>query len=149
MHSDLLVARWISRGTRKLPSARSYVLVFVQFQNKIGEFLSIVNASFDAFVDTYKSAFPPTSNVEYQFVMGLLGIVTNVSASPEGREFLITNSNGMEFVRKMVELTPELPLAPGSLSLTRYVPRDEYLLFASSFPLSPSAVDQRASFAKL
>ncbi|RLU23537.1 hypothetical protein DMN91_003742 [Ooceraea biroi] len=91
------------------------------FQDKIGEFLSLINGTFEAFVDTYKGAFPPTSNVEYQFMMGLLGIVTNVSASPEGRQFLITNSNGMEFVRKMVKLTPELPLAPGVLPLKKLI----------------------------
>ncbi|TGZ52375.1 Uncharacterized protein DBV15_09247 [Temnothorax longispinosus] len=91
------------------------------FQNKIGEFLSIVNGTFDAFVNTYRSAFPPTSNVEYQFVMGLLGVVTNISASPEGREFLITNSSGTEFVQKLIKLTPELPSAPGTVSLKRHV----------------------------
>ncbi|XP_024874517.1 heat shock factor 2-binding protein-like [Temnothorax curvispinosus] len=91
------------------------------FQNKIGEFLSIVNGTFDAFVNTYRSAFPPTSNVEYQFVMGLLGVVTNISASPEGREFLITNSSGTEFVQKLIKLTPELPSAPGTVSLKRLI----------------------------
>ncbi|XP_018306427.1 heat shock factor 2-binding protein [Mycetomoellerius zeteki] len=91
------------------------------FQGKIEEFLSIVNGTFGAFVNTYRSAFPPTSNVEYQFVMGLLGIVTNISASPEGREFLITNSNGTEFVQKLIKLTPELPSAPGTVSLKRLI----------------------------
>ncbi|XP_011876176.1 PREDICTED: heat shock factor 2-binding protein-like [Vollenhovia emeryi] len=89
------------------------------FQNTIGEFLSIVNGTFGAFVSTYRSAFPPTSNIEYQFVMGLVGIVSNISASPEGREFLITNSSGTEFVQKLIKLTPELPPAPGARSLKR------------------------------
>ncbi|KAL6444672.1 hypothetical protein ACFW04_002039 [Cataglyphis niger] len=91
------------------------------FQNKIGEFLSIVNGTFGAFINTYRNAFPPTSNIEYQFVIGLLGIVTNISASPEGREFLITNSNGTDFVQKIIKLTPEFPSAPGSLSLKRLI----------------------------
>jgi len=56
--------------------------------------------------------------------MGLLGIVTNISASPEGREFLITNSSGTEFVQKLIKLTPELPSVPGTISLKRY----EYVL---------------------
>ncbi|KAL6265495.1 hypothetical protein P5V15_002291 [Pogonomyrmex californicus] len=89
------------------------------FQNKIAEFLSIVNGTFDAFVDTYRSAFPPINNIEYQFVMGLLGIVTNISASPEGREFLITNSSGTEFVQKLIKLMPELPSTSGAVSLKR------------------------------
>lgn len=103
------------------------IFLLAQFQNKLGELLSIVNGSFDAFVDIYKCALPPTNNVEYQFIMGLLGIVTNVSASPEGREFLIRNTSGLEFVRKIIKLTPELPLVSGSLSLKRY-PEESYII---------------------
>ncbi|XP_020300551.1 heat shock factor 2-binding protein-like [Pseudomyrmex gracilis] len=88
-------------------------------QSEIGEFLAIVNGTFSAFVSIYKFGFPPTSNVEYQFVKGLLGIATNITANPESREFLITNRNGTEFVQKIIKLTPELPPAPGSLSLKR------------------------------
>ncbi|KAG7202996.1 hypothetical protein KM043_010127 [Ampulex compressa] len=90
-----------------------------QFQNKIGEFLLIVNGSFMAFISTYEAAFPPTSNAEYQFVIALLGIVTNISASAEGREFLITNPSGKDFVYNTVKLMPSLPLSTGSLSLKR------------------------------
>ncbi|KAL0106937.1 hypothetical protein PUN28_015451 [Cardiocondyla obscurior] len=90
-------------------------------QDKIGELLSIVNGTFGAFVSTYKSAFPPTSNVEYQFVMGLLGIVTNISARPEGREFLITIPSGTELVQKLIKLTPELPSVPRTVYLKRLI----------------------------
>ncbi|XP_043507690.1 heat shock factor 2-binding protein-like [Frieseomelitta varia] len=89
------------------------------FQHMIGEFLSITDGSFVAFINTYRNAFPPTCNVEYQFIIGLLGIVTNISATPEGREFLITDTNGKAFVQKMVKLMPTLPLSQGSLSLKR------------------------------
>ncbi|XP_017877868.1 heat shock factor 2-binding protein-like [Ceratina calcarata] len=89
------------------------------FQDKIGEFLSITDGSFVAFINTYRNAFPPTCNVEYKFIIGLLGIVTNISATPEGREFLITDPNGRAFIQKMVKLMPTLPLSQGSLSLKR------------------------------
>nr|XP_031825488.1 heat shock factor 2-binding protein-like [Nomia melanderi] len=89
------------------------------FQHKIGEFLLITDGSFLAFVKAYRAAFPPTSNAEYQFIIALLGIVTNISASPEGREFLISNPNGKDFVQKIVSLMPTLPLSQGSLSLKK------------------------------
>ncbi|XP_017758739.1 PREDICTED: heat shock factor 2-binding protein-like [Eufriesea mexicana] len=89
------------------------------FQHMIGEFLSITDGSFVAFINTYRSALPPTCNIEYQFIIGLLGIVTNISATPEGREFLITDTNGKAFVQKMVKLMPTLPFSQGSLSLKR------------------------------
>ncbi|XP_070524559.1 heat shock factor 2-binding protein [Cardiocondyla obscurior] len=95
--------------------------MFSQVQDKIGELLSIVNGTFGAFVSTYKSAFPPTSNVEYQFVMGLLGIVTNISARPEGREFLITIPSGTELVQKLIKLTPELPSVPRTVYLKSFI----------------------------
>ncbi|XP_043582893.1 heat shock factor 2-binding protein-like [Bombus pyrosoma] len=89
------------------------------FQHMIGEFLSITDGSFVAFINTYRNAFPPTCKVEYQFIIGLLGIVSNISAIPEGREFLITDPNGRAFVQKMMKLMPTLPLSQGSLSLKR------------------------------
>ncbi|XP_034177133.1 heat shock factor 2-binding protein [Osmia lignaria lignaria] len=89
------------------------------FQHKIDELLSITDGSFVAFMNTYRDAFPPTCNVEYEFISGLLGIVTNISATPEGREFLITNRNGRDFVQKMIKLMPALPVSQGSLSLQK------------------------------
>ncbi|XP_012150159.1 heat shock factor 2-binding protein isoform X2 [Megachile rotundata] len=89
------------------------------FQHKIDEFLSITDGSFVAFINTYRNAFPPTCNVEYEFISSLLGIVTNISATPEGREFLITNRNGRDFVQKMIKLMPALPVSQGSLSLQK------------------------------
>ncbi|XP_032667112.1 heat shock factor 2-binding protein-like [Odontomachus brunneus] len=90
-------------------------------QSKLEEFLSIVYGTFSAFVNTYKTSLPPTSNVEYKFIIGLLGIVTNLSASPEGREFLITNSSGKEFVLEIIKLIPELPPSSGSSPLKRLI----------------------------
>ncbi|CAK9808445.1 Heat shock factor 2-binding protein [Anthophora plagiata] len=89
------------------------------FQHKIHDFFSITDGSFVAFINTYRNAFPPTCNVEYQFIIGLIGIVTNISASAEGREFLITDQNGRAFVQKMVKFMPTLPLSQGSLALKR------------------------------
>ncbi|XP_078035889.1 heat shock factor 2-binding protein [Augochlora pura] len=89
------------------------------FQHKIGGLLSITDGSFEAFTKTYRTAFPPTSNDEYQFIISLLGIVTNISASPKGREFLITNSNGKDFIKKIVTSMPTLPISQGTLSMKR------------------------------
>ncbi|KAI4500271.1 hypothetical protein M0802_004688 [Mischocyttarus mexicanus] len=89
-------------------------------QNKVREFLSIVSGSFVAFISTYETGIPPTNNVEYQFVLGLLGIVTNISSIPKGREFLITNQNGKDLVEKIIKFMPNFfPVAPGTHSLIR------------------------------
>ncbi|XP_014615712.1 PREDICTED: heat shock factor 2-binding protein-like [Polistes canadensis] len=89
-------------------------------QNKVREFLSIVSGSFVAFISTYETGIPPTNNVEYQFVLGLLGIVTNISSVPKGREFLITNQNGKDLVEKIIKFMPNFfPVASGTHSLIR------------------------------
>ncbi|KAF7394887.1 hypothetical protein HZH66_008061 [Vespula vulgaris] len=89
-------------------------------QNKVREFLSIVSGSFVAFISTYETGIPPTNNVEYQFVLGLLGIVTNISSIPKGREFLITNQNGRDLVEKIIKFMPNFfPIASGKHSLMR------------------------------
>lgn len=107
--------------------------MFSQFQNEVRKFLSIVDGSFGAFIETYRTVFPQMSNVEYQFVIGLLGIVSNISASSEGREFIITNSHGVELVRKMIKLTPELPVTFGASSLKRYTFQSTLLIYINLF----------------
>ncbi|KAK2589238.1 hypothetical protein KPH14_002039 [Odynerus spinipes] len=89
-------------------------------QNKVREFLSIVSGSFVAFISTYETGIPPTNNVEYQFVLGLLGIVTNISSMPKGREFLITNQNGKDLVEKIIKFMPNFfPIVSRTHSLMR------------------------------
>ncbi|KAL2728566.1 heat shock factor 2-binding protein-like [Vespula squamosa] len=97
------------------------VITYFDFlQNKVREFLSIVSGSFVAFISTYETGIPPTNNVEYQFVLGLLGIVTNISSIPKGREFLITNQNGRDLVEKIIKFMPNFfPIASGKHSLMR------------------------------
>ncbi|XP_024935511.1 heat shock factor 2-binding protein isoform X2 [Cephus cinctus] len=84
------------------------------FQNKVGEFLCIVNGSFVSFINTYGDGLPSMNSDEFQFIMGLLGIVTNMSSTPEGREFLITNTNGKDLVQKLVIRISGIPLPSGN-----------------------------------
>ncbi|XP_046745493.1 heat shock factor 2-binding protein-like isoform X2 [Diprion similis] len=91
-----------------------------KFQAKVGEFLCIVNGTFVSFINTYGSVFPSENSDEFQFVKGLCGIVTNLSASPGGRQFLVTHPNGKNLLQKMVKLMPLVPLPTGN-SLARLI----------------------------
>ncbi|XP_046483392.1 heat shock factor 2-binding protein isoform X1 [Neodiprion pinetum] len=91
-----------------------------KFQAKLGEFLCIVNGTFVSFINTYGSVFPSENSDEFQFVKGLCGIVTNLSASPGGRQFLVTHPNGKNLLQKMVKLMPVVPLPTGN-SLARLI----------------------------
>ncbi|XP_012253792.2 heat shock factor 2-binding protein-like isoform X2 [Athalia rosae] len=85
-----------------------------RFQTKVGDFLRIVNGTFGSFVNTYGSVFPSEISDESQFVMGLCGTVANLSANPEGRQFLVTHPNGRDLLRKLIEFMPIIPLPTGN-----------------------------------
>jgi hypothetical protein len=50
----------------------------------------------------------------------MCGIVTNIAATPAGRQFLVTNSNGKELLEQFNRLLPVIP-APSGNCLKRYV----------------------------
>ena len=45
----------------------------------------------------------------FNFMKGLLGTVDNISACPEGREFLVTASNGKELLQLLIKHLPDIP----------------------------------------
>ncbi|KAK0078417.1 hypothetical protein PV325_002523 [Microctonus aethiopoides] len=82
-------------------------------QTKMEEFLSIVKTVFESFVDTFKSNFPPLHNDECQFVMALMGTITNVSSTPLGRQFLATNHTGMNLIKQLIKSLALIPKESG------------------------------------
>lgn len=63
---------------------------------------------------------PSQHTDESQFVLSMCGIVTNIAATPAGRQFLVTNSNGRELLEQFSRLLPVIP-APSGNCLKRYV----------------------------
>lgn len=72
-----------------------------------------------SFTEIYENGLPPVDKVEYKLLRGLLGIVTNVTASPRGRQFLITDSNGKKIIDQLVRLMPMEPLSSATVPLRR------------------------------
>lgn len=100
------------------------VITYFTFQNKIGEFFCIVNGSLLSYVETYSIAMPDTNTNETQFILSLIGIITNIAASPAGREFLTTDPNGKELIQQMLYVMALIPEPSGDCLI-------RYLLFLS------------------
>nr|CAD7407764.1 unnamed protein product [Timema poppensis] len=93
----------------RLPSVVDLILS----GNKVVEFLSIMNGSLVSFLETYSTNMPASSADESQFIMSLCGVVTNIAASPAGRQFLATNEKGKELVAQIVRILPGIPMPDG------------------------------------
>ncbi|EEB16753.1 Heat shock factor 2-binding protein, putative [Pediculus humanus corporis] len=82
--------------------------------NKIGDFFLIVVGTLTSFMDTYRQEIPNQNSDESQFVMSLVGIVTNIAATSEGRLFLIVDEQGKNLVRHFVKILQFIPVPSGN-----------------------------------
>nr|CAD7590774.1 unnamed protein product [Timema genevievae] len=101
------------QGTCSLGSVR-HVTRHMLSGNKVVEFLSIMNGSLVSFLETYNTNMPASSTDESQFIMSLCGVVTNIAASPAGRQFLATNEKGKELVAQIIRILPGIPTPAGN-----------------------------------
>ena len=65
-------------------------------------------------MDTYRQEIPSQNSDESQFVMSLVGIVTNIAATSEGRLFLIVDEQGKNLVRHFVKILQFIPVPSGN-----------------------------------
>ncbi|KAL1131207.1 hypothetical protein AAG570_010825 [Ranatra chinensis] len=81
--------------------------------NKLTEFFCIVSGTLVSFLETYYKEIPNIKSDETQFVLSMGGIIANVAAVPEGRQYLVTDVNGKELVEQIVKLLPTIPAFSG------------------------------------
>lgn len=82
----------------------------------------MVIGTLTSFMDSYKNEIPGQNTDESQFVMSLVGIVTNIAASADGRQFLIVDEQGKSVVRHFVKILQHIPVPSGNC-LKRSCPR--------------------------
>jgi hypothetical protein len=83
-------------------------------QNKVADFLAIVNGSLISFMETYETSLPNQCAEESQFILSMCGIVTNIAATPAGRQFLVTNTNGRDLLEQFNRILPVIPEPSGN-----------------------------------
>ncbi|KAJ8040921.1 Heat shock factor 2-binding protein [Holothuria leucospilota] len=83
--------------------------------SQMKSFIPVVSFTLESFLATYEGEMPENMNEEIQFVLSLVGIVTNVAASAVGREFLSKSSH----CKTLVESFSHLLAKPFSKHLIR------------------------------
>jgi hypothetical protein len=79
-----------------------------------------VNGSLTSFIETYESSLPGHYDDESQFIMSMCGIITNITAAPAGRQFLVSHPMGKELLVQFSRILPVIP-APSGNCLKKYV----------------------------
>ncbi|XP_046387920.1 uncharacterized protein LOC124157329 [Ischnura elegans] len=85
---------------------------------KFPEFLKIATGTLESFNNTYiidsnEMAIPIAGSEEGHFVAGMIGTVTNMSASPSGREILLGSESGQQLLACIVETLAFIPSPRG------------------------------------
>lgn len=90
-HEGLLVARLLWTATKPRSILEKLTS---ECATQLNEFLNLAEGCIYAFAATYKNSTPDSCTDEYQYVISLCGILTNLSSIPEGRLFLMWNPFG-------------------------------------------------------
>lgn len=70
--------------------------------NRMTELITIMDNSLKAFLEVFGRDIPDPCGNEYQFILAWCGILTNVSACPDGRYFLANKTEGQALLANLV-----------------------------------------------
>jgi len=104
----------VSLLQNKTPQNNSCFTTGSVLQNKVADFLDIVNGSLISFMETYETSLPNQYAEESQFILSMCGIVTNIAATPAGRQFLVTDTNGRDLLEQFNRILPVIPEPSGN-----------------------------------
>lgn len=81
--------------------------------NKLAEFFCLVSSTLVSFMETYSREVPDVKCDETQFILSMGGIVANLAAVPEGRQYIVSDFNGKELIEQIIKLLPAIPVISG------------------------------------
>lgn len=90
-HEGLLLSRLLWKATKPRKVLEMLTLRCTQ---ELHDFLNLAEGCVYAFATTYAAAIPDENTDEYQYIVSLFGILTNLSSIPDGRLFLMWNPMG-------------------------------------------------------
>ena len=81
------------------------------FKDNADDFFQLAYHTLESYVNAVHSS--PTrldsANNEYRFVLALMGVITNITASAFGRELLSSHGSGKEVLKTMLNIVSEFP----------------------------------------
>lgn len=90
-HEGLLISRLVWRATKP---RRVLEMLTSECTEELHDLLNLIEACIYSFATTYGDTVPNPNSDEYQYVLCLCGILTNLSSIPDGRLFLMWNPIG-------------------------------------------------------
>ncbi|XP_015120867.1 heat shock factor 2-binding protein isoform X2 [Diachasma alloeum] len=110
-HLGAVLGNLIWKSSRSSPQVDLWLN---ENRQNLKDLLSITNTALESFIQTFEGKFPDMKEEQYQFMMSLMGTVTNISSNSTGRQFLISHEqNGKELIKLIVLSIPGLPLISG------------------------------------
>lgn len=65
--------------------------------------------SLRSFIESFGEKLPSVQSKEYQFILSMIGIITNIAAVSEGRNFLTNCQEGERIIRELLGMVLEIP----------------------------------------
>ncbi|XP_071848627.1 heat shock factor 2-binding protein-like [Apostichopus japonicus] len=90
-------------------SQQEHMIPHLLAGSQMKSFLSVVSHTLESFLATYEEDMSDGVNEEVQFVLALVGTVTNVAASAVGREFLSKSSHSQSLIETFKHLLSKPP----------------------------------------
>lgn len=66
------------------------------------EFLIMCHKTMQSFLEAYADALPPLESYEFKFFMSIFGTIINISAQKHGRDYILENNTGLEFIQEVL-----------------------------------------------
>ncbi|XP_065840346.1 heat shock factor 2-binding protein-like isoform X2 [Oscarella lobularis] len=80
----------------------------------VESFFDVIVVTMTSCLATYPLRLPADQSDEGQFILSLCGIITNIAASPSGREFLATSASGRTVLDCMIRTLSDAPTRPAA-----------------------------------
>lgn len=74
----------------------------LQFQNKAEEFLQITSRTVESYFESYSEEDEKETSEEFQFVLALIGTITNMAAAAQGRDLLVSKDSGRVLIDSFI-----------------------------------------------
>ncbi|KAK7597983.1 hypothetical protein V9T40_014939 [Parthenolecanium corni] len=78
-------------------------------QRKLVDFLKMIPDSLRSFFQSFGENLPSVKSQEYQFILSMIGIITNLTAVSEGRQFLTECKEGYQIIQELLEMVSDIP----------------------------------------
>ncbi|XP_011305219.1 uncharacterized protein [Fopius arisanus] len=79
----------------------------------LNDFISITTTALESFLQTFGGRFPDIKEQQCQFMMSLMGTITNVSANSTGRQMLCSQATGKSLISLITKSIPNVPSTTG------------------------------------